>query len=98
MRSSGIPGFPPELLHARTIVDALLRQLDAAHTVLPPESEDSHAAAKLSRPTTSARRTRMGALDKEQRAHLVLRLARLIARAIATAGDHHDERTEQDHR
>ncbi|MET4323766.1 hypothetical protein ABIC02_007557 [Bradyrhizobium sp. RT5a] len=50
-----------ELLHARTIVDALLRQLDAAHTVLPPESEDSHAAAKLSRPTTSARcRTRMG--------------------------------------
>jgi hypothetical protein len=24
----------------------LLRQLDAAHTVLPPESEDSHAAAK----------------------------------------------------
>lgn len=83
-----------ELLHAQTIVDALLRQLDAAHTVLPPESEDSHAAAKLSRPTTSARRTRMGALDKEQRAHLVLRLAR----AIATAGDHNDERTEQDHR
>ncbi|MGY4283048.1 hypothetical protein ACVWXO_009235 [Bradyrhizobium sp. LM2.7] len=39
-----------------------------------------------------------GALDKEQRAHLVLRLARLIARAIATAGDHNDERTEQDHR
>src|SRR6516165_6890491 len=86
-----------ELLHARTIVDALLRQLDAAHTVLPPESEDSHAAAKLSRPTTSARgRTRMGGLDKEQRTHLVLRLARLIARAIATAGDHNDERTEQD--
>jgi hypothetical protein len=50
-----------ELLHARTIVDALLRQLDAAPTVLPPESEDSHAAAKLSRPTTSARgHTRMG--------------------------------------
>lgn len=50
-----------ELLHARTIVDALLRQLDAAHTVLPPQSEDSHATAKLSRPTTSARgRTRMG--------------------------------------
>jgi hypothetical protein len=38
------------------------------------------------------------ALDKEQRAHLVLRLARLIARAIATAGDHNDERAEQDHR
>jgi len=38
------------------------------------------------------------ALDKEQRAHLVLRLARLIARAIAAAGDHNDERTEQDHR
>ena len=37
------------------------------------------------------------ALDKEQRAHLVLRLARLIARAIAT-GDHNDERAEQDHR
>ena len=37
-------------------------------------------------------------LDKEQRAHLVLRLARLIARAIATAGDHNDERAEQDHR
>ena len=36
------------------------------------------------------------ALDKEQRAHLVLRLARLIARAIATSGDHNDERTEQD--
>lgn len=32
------------------------------------------------------------ALDKEQRAHLVLRLARLIAQAIATAGDHNDER------
>jgi hypothetical protein len=39
------------------------------------------------------------ALDKEQRAHLVLRLARLIARAIITAaGDHNDERAEQDHR
>lgn len=38
------------------------------------------------------------ALDKEQRARLVLRLARLIARAIAAAGDHSDERTEQDHR
>jgi hypothetical protein len=37
-------------------------------------------------------------LDKEQRTHLVLRLARLIARAIATPGDHNDERTEQDHR
>ena len=50
-----------ELLHARTIVDALLRQFYAANAVLPPESEDSHAAAKLSRPTTSARgRTGMG--------------------------------------
>jgi hypothetical protein len=39
----------------------LLRQFYAANAVLPPESEDSHAAAKLSRPTTSARgRTGMG--------------------------------------
>lgn len=37
------------------------------------------------------------ALDKEQRAHLVLRLARLIVRAIAPTGDHNDERTEQNH-
>ena len=38
------------------------------------------------------------ALDKEQRAHLVLRLARLIVRAIGIPGDHDDERAEQDHR
>jgi hypothetical protein len=36
-------------------------------------------------------------LDKEQRTRLVLRLARLIARAITTSGDHNDERAEQDH-
>jgi hypothetical protein len=50
-----------ELLHARTIVDALLMQLNAANTALPPAAEDSHAATEFSRPTTSARsRTRMG--------------------------------------
>jgi hypothetical protein len=38
------------------------------------------------------------ALDEEQRVRLVLRLARLIAQAIATAGDRDDERTEQNHR
>jgi hypothetical protein len=38
------------------------------------------------------------ALDNEQRTRLVLRLARLIARAIATPGDHDDERAEQDNR
>ena len=38
------------------------------------------------------------ALDNEQRAHLVLRLARLIARAIAPPGDYSDERAEQDNR
>jgi len=38
------------------------------------------------------------ALDKEQRTPLVLKLARLIARAIATPGDRKDERAEQDHR
>ena len=38
------------------------------------------------------------ALDEEQRVRLVLRLARLIAQAIATPGDHDDERAEQDHR
>ena len=38
-------------------------------------------------------------LDEEQRARLVARLARLIAKAIApTPGEHDDERTEQDHR
>jgi hypothetical protein len=37
-------------------------------------------------------------LDDEQRAHLILRLARLIAQVIATPGDRNDERTEQDHR
>jgi len=48
-----------ELLHARTIVDALLRKLNAANTALPPAAEDIHAAAEL--PTTSARgRTRVG--------------------------------------
>ena len=36
------------------------------------------------------------ALDSEQRAHLVLRLARLIVRAIAISGDHNNERAEQD--
>ena len=39
-----------------------------------------------------------GALDKERRTHLVLRLARLIAQAIATPGDYNDERAEQDQR
>ena len=38
------------------------------------------------------------ALDKEQRTRLVLRLARLIAQAIATSGDRKDERAEQDNR
>jgi hypothetical protein len=38
------------------------------------------------------------ALDNEQRAQLVVRLARLIARSIATPGDGSDERAEQDHR
>ena len=37
------------------------------------------------------------ALDKEQRTPPVLRLARLIVRAIGTPGDHDDERAEQDH-
>lgn len=37
-------------------------------------------------------------LDDEQRIKLVLRLARLITRAIVTPGDHDNERTEQDHR
>lgn len=38
-------------------------------------------------------------LDEEQRASLVKRLARLIAKTIApTSGEHDDERTEQDHR
>jgi hypothetical protein len=37
------------------------------------------------------------ALDSEQRAHLVLRLARLITRAINNSGDRNDERAEQDH-
>ena len=38
------------------------------------------------------------ALDREQRARVVLRLARLIAQTIAIPGDHNDERAEQDHR
>ncbi len=38
------------------------------------------------------------ALDDEQRARLVLRLARLIAQVIASPGVRDDERTEQDHR
>ena len=37
------------------------------------------------------------ALDDEPRTSLALILARLIAKAIATSGDHNDERTEQDH-
>jgi hypothetical protein len=86
-----------ELLHARTIVDALLRQLNAANTALPPAAEDIHAAAEL--PTTSARScTVWEALDNQQRTRLVLRLARLIAQAIATPGDRDDERAEQDNR
>jgi hypothetical protein len=37
-------------------------------------------------------------LDEEQRAGLVKRLARLIAKTIVpTPGEHADERTEQDH-
>jgi len=37
-------------------------------------------------------------LDEEQRAALVRRLARLIAKTIApTPAEHADERTEQDH-
>jgi hypothetical protein len=38
------------------------------------------------------------ALDEEQRIRIVLRIARLIAQAIAISGDHNDERAEQDHR
>jgi hypothetical protein len=38
------------------------------------------------------------ALDNEQRTRLVLRLARLIARAIVTPGDRDDARAEQDNR
>jgi hypothetical protein len=38
------------------------------------------------------------ALDEEQRVRLVMRLARLIAQAIATSGDQDDERAEQDNR
>ena len=38
------------------------------------------------------------ALDREQRASVVLRLARLITRTIAIPGDHNDERAEQDRR
>jgi len=50
-----------DLLHAQTIVDALLRQSNHATTPLPPAEEDSRAAAELSRPITSRRsRTRMG--------------------------------------
>jgi hypothetical protein len=37
-------------------------------------------------------------LDEEQRAALVMKLARLIAKTIApTPGEHDNERTEQDH-
>jgi hypothetical protein len=37
-------------------------------------------------------------LDEEQRAAVVTKLARLMAKAIApTPGEHSDERTEQDH-
>lgn len=88
-----------ELLHARTIVDALLRQLDAAQ--LSCHRNRRTAMQQLSFLDPPPQRGAVPvweALDKEQRAHLVLRLARLIARAIATAGDHNDERTEQDHR
>ena len=38
------------------------------------------------------------ALDNEQRTRLVLRLARLIARAIVIPGDRDDARAEQDNR
>jgi hypothetical protein len=38
------------------------------------------------------------AIDEEQRIRIVLRIARLIAQAIAISGDHNDERAEQDHR
>ena len=48
-------------LHARAIIDALLRQLNAANTPLPPAAEDNRTAAELSRPAASGRsRTRMG--------------------------------------
>jgi hypothetical protein len=37
-------------------------------------------------------------LDEERRAGLLKRLARLMAQTIApTSGEHHDERTDQDH-
>jgi hypothetical protein len=36
-------------------------------------------------------------LEEEHRLRLVLRLARLIAKVIATPGERDDERTEQDH-
>jgi hypothetical protein len=46
-----------ELLHARTIVTALLQRPDAANTALPSVSpECSHAAAELSRTTAPAER------------------------------------------
>jgi len=38
------------------------------------------------------------ALDRDQRARVVLRLAQQIARTIGIPGDHNDERAKQDHR
>jgi hypothetical protein len=49
-----------DLLHARAIVNALLRQFPVVNTPLPPAAEDSHAATELSRPSRSGRgRTRV---------------------------------------
>ena len=52
----------------------------------------------LAPPPQSDRVPVWDALDEEQRIRLVLRLAQLIAQAIAPLGDRNDERAEQDHR
>ena len=45
-----------QLLHARTVLNALLRRVDAANTAVPsPSQEDTHAAAELPRTPTPAR-------------------------------------------
>jgi hypothetical protein len=44
------------LLHARTVVNALLQRLEARDTALPIPQEMSHAAAELSRNSPTERR------------------------------------------
>jgi hypothetical protein len=75
----------PQLLHARTIVDALLSRLRACHEA-PKQEECQRATTELTGDVAASKPHRAAVwttLNDEQRALVLLVLARLMARLIA---------------